>query len=486
MIPTRARDAFEHIRVEVRPMVRLAVPLVLAEIGWVTMGIVDTIMVGRLPNGTEAIGATSLGNVVFYVVGIFGSGLMLGLDTLVSQSYGAGDVDDCHHSLLNGIYILAVLTPLLMGLAWSLVPLLSPFGIGHEILVLAVPYLHALIWSAPPLMFYFAFRRYLQGMSLVKPVAYALIAANLANILGNWILIYGHLGAPAMGVEGSGWSTCIARTFMAGVLLFFIIHYERKHRWGLTRVAVQPDWRRIRRLLSLGFPAAMHISLEVGVFGAATALAGTLGAVALASHQIALHTASLTFMVPLGMASAAAVRVGQAIGRRDPQGASRAGWTAIALVAGFMALSGLIFVAFPRYIVRLYSHDPQVVSLGATLLIIAAVFQLFDGLQGVSIGALRGAGHTRVSMLAHLVCDWCLGLPLGWFLCFKLGWGVAGLWTGLCVALTLAGAVLAFSWGQKARGFPYSIGPMQQRPWPSTAANPASQKAVYRPESERR
>jgi len=435
-------------------MIRLAAPLVLAEIGWVTMGIVDTMMVGRLPNGTEAIGATSLGNVIFYLVGIFGSGMLLGLDTLVSRSFGAGKVEDCHRSLLNGIYLILGITPALMAGMWSLVRVLRSMGIAPPILSLTIPYLHALLWSTPPLMLYFAFRRYLQGMNLVKPVAFALIAANFANIFGNWVLIYGNLGAPALGVEGSGWSTCIARTLMAGILFWYIIHSERRHKWGLSRVPLRPDFARIRRLVGLGLPAALHIALEIGVFGSATALAATLGAVSLASHQIALHTASLTFMVPLGIASAAAVRVGQALGREDPRGASRAGWTAIGLGVLFMSASALVFISVPRWIVRLYTSDTEVVVLGGRLLMIAAFFQLFDGIQGVAIGALRGSGDTRTAMLAHLICDWVIGLPVGCYLCFRRGWGVTGLWIGLSLAMILAGIVLLMAW---ARRLKYSI-----------------------------
>ncbi len=430
-------------------MLRLATPLVLAEIGWVSMGIVDTVMVGRLPNGTDAIGATSLGNVLFYVVGVFGSGLLLGLDTLVAQSYGAGNVDDCHHSLLNSLYLVLGISPLMMALVWSLLPVLHTLGVSPAILQLARPYLRAVLWSAPPLMAYFAFRRYLQGMNLVRPVAFALISANLVNVFGNWVLIFGHLGLPAMGVEGSGWSTCIARAYMASALLSYILYYEWRHRWGLTRVALLPDPARLRRLLGLGLPAALHISLEVGVFGAATALAGTLGAIPLAAHQVALHTASLTFMVPLGISSAAAVRVGQALGRRDPTGAGRAGWTAVALGASFMAASGLVLLSVPRAIVRLYSGDGEVIALGAILLMMAAVFQLFDGIQGVTVGALRGTGDTRTAMLTHLFCDWGVGLPVAWYFCFRLRWGVVGLWVGLSVAMILAGIVLLIAWSRR-------------------------------------
>jgi MATE family multidrug resistance protein len=321
------------------------------------------------------------------------------------------------------------------------------------VLELTVPYLGALLWSAPPLMLYFAFRRYLQAMNLVLPVALAMISANLVNAFANWVLIYGKLGAPALGVVGAGWATCISRLYTAVFLLIAIFHYEHKHRMGLRAVAFKPDLARIARLVRLGFPAAMHITLEVGVFAAATALAGRLGAVPLAAHQVALQTASLTFMVPLGMSSAAAVRVGQAIGRRDAQGASRAGWTAIALGASFMSLCALCFVLFPRGIIRLYTPAEEIVATGVLLLTIAAFFQIFDGIQGVSIGALRGAGDTRTAMFAHLVADWGIGLPLGYYLCFVRDWGAAGLWVGLSTAMILAGIVLLTAWKLHARRF---------------------------------
>jgi len=434
-------------------MLRLAGPLILAEVGWVAMGMVDTAMVGRLPNGAGAIAAASLGNVLFYAVGIFGGGMLLGLDTLVSQSFGAGRVDDCHRSLLNAIYLISLFTPPLIFLALSLLPVLYWSGIPHTILDVTTPYLRALLWSAPPLMFYFAFRRYLQGMNFVKPVAMALITANLVNLFLNWVFIYGHLGVPAMGVEGSAWATVIARVFMAGVLLLAIVHYERTHKMGLRAVSFRPDVARMKRLLALGIPASLQITFEIGAFATCTALAGQLGAVALASHQIALHMASLAFMIPLGMSAAAAVRVGQGLGRRDPNGASRSGWTAIALGGAFMCCTAVLFLSVPRQIIRLYTPDPEVIATGILLLTMAALFQIFDGIQGVAVGALRGAGDTRTPMLAHLLVDWGIGVPLGYWLCFKMGWGAAGLWVGLSVAMILVGIVLLAVWRRRVQAF---------------------------------
>ena len=430
-------------------MLGLAVPLALAEIGWMSMGIVDTMMVGRLPQSALAIGAVSLGSVIFYAFAIFGNGLLLGLDTVVSHAFGAGDVEDCHHSLVHGIYLSFAMAPLLMGCLWILLPNLGRLGIEPNVMRAAAPYLKTLIWSTLPLLLYFAFRRYLQAMNLVNVVTFALISANLVNLTGNWILIYGHFGIRGMGVVGSCWATCISRIYMALLLLGYILYHDYRHKTGLLRARLQPSPPRILKLLGLGVPAAMQLSLEVGVFAVATALIAKLDPVSLAAHQIALNTASLTFMVPLGISSAAAVRVGQALGRRNVRGARDAGWTAMMLGAGFMTCAAIVFLVFPRYIVRAYTPNEAVIHTGIALLAVAAFFQLFDGIQIVATGALRGLGDTRTPMLCYLIYYWLVGLPLGAFLCFRTGWGAVGIWLGLCVALILAGSTLLLVWRRR-------------------------------------
>ncbi|MGA8766827.1 MAG: MATE family efflux transporter [Candidatus Acidiferrales bacterium] len=444
---------FHYIAEEARPMLRLAIPLVLAELGWMTMGVVDTMMVGRQANSAVAIGAVSLGSIAYYVVAIFGTGLMLGLDTLVSHSYGAGDLHDAHRSLVNGVYLSLALAPVLMGVVWLWEPVLRALDIQQSVLDQAIPYLRALNWSTLPLLLYFVFRRYLQGIDLAKPVMFSLITANLVNVAGNWAFIYGHLGHRAMGTVGSGWATCAARIYMAAVLMAYCVYYDLRYEVGLRHASPWPHMPRVWRLVSLGFPAATQLGLEVGVFAVTTALIGRLGAVPLASHQIALNTASFTYMVPLGLGSAAAVRVGQALGRRDPHAASRAGWTAMLLGAGFMTCTALIFWLAPGAIVRIYSPDPAVIRAASGLLFVAAFFQLFDGLQAVATGALRGAGDTRTPMIWSAALYWLVGLPVGAYLCFSVGWGAAGLWTGLCVALILIGCALLYFWRRREQRF---------------------------------
>ena len=233
---------------------------------------------------------------------------------------------------------------------------------------------------------------------------------------------------------------------MAAWLLIVIVRHEAHVTPSLRETPLGLDLSRVRRLFVLGFPAAGQMVLEVGVFAAATALAGRVSSNALAAHQIALNFAALTFMVPLGVSSAAAVRVGQAIGRRDPLGAASAGWTAIAIGVGFMSGAAIVFLAMPRGLIRLFTDDAAVLETGVALLFVAAVFQLFDGLQGVTTGALRGLGDTRTAMLWNLAGHWAVGLPLGYLLCFRWGLGVVGLWWGLSVGLTICGVALILVW----------------------------------------
>lgn len=432
-------------------MLRLAVPVVIAELGWMAMSVVDTMMVGRI--SPEAIGAVSIGGVLFYTVGVFGTGMLLGLDTLVPQAFGAGDVEDCHHSLIQAVYGVLVLGPALMVPMFLLLPFLTKIGLTPEVAELTGPYAAALLWSAVPLLFFMTFRQYLQAMNRVRAITFTLITANLVNVFANWVFIFGNLGMPAFGVEGAGWASCASRVYMCVALGAYLLWDARRRGTGLFHASLGLDWARLGRLASLGFPAAMQRGLEIGVFALATTLIGRLDAESLAAHQVALNAASVTFMVPLGISSAAAVRVGQALGRRDPEWAHLSGWTALGLGGAFMAFAGLCFFAFPTAIVRVFSQDEAVIAIGVKLLYFAALFQLFDGFQVVATGALRGAGDTRTPLLANLAGHWLLGLPIGWWLCFRMDWGASGLWTGLSIGLIFVGAVLAYFWSTRLERF---------------------------------
>jgi multidrug resistance protein, MATE family len=436
-------------RWELRAMVSLAVPVVLSELGWMAQGVVDTIMVGRL--GPAAIGTVALGNAVCYTPSLFGVGLMLGLDTLVAQAYGREDHDECHRWLAQGVYLACIAAIPIMAAIWLASFFFVRAGISPEVAAPAGPYTRLLLLGTPPLLIYGAARRYLQGVGQVRVITFTYLLANLVNWFGDWVLIYGRLGMPALGVNGSAISTAAARVTMAVVLIGFAWRYERRRGHPLFRHWAGPQAARLKQLVRLGAPAAGQILLEVGAWNLATFSAGYLTPVALATHQIVLNYASITYMVPLGISAAAAVSVGQAVGAGDPARARRAGWLALGLGTSFMLLAGVTFLVWPKPLIELYTRDPRVLAVGPGLLGIVAAFEIFDGVQTVSTGALRGLGETRAPMMANLVGYWVLGLPLGFFLCFTLRWGIYGLWIGLTVALIVIALSVLARWHRDSK-----------------------------------
>jgi len=443
----------KEMRSEVSPMLRIAAPIVLGELGWVTMNVVDIIMVGHLPDSATAIAAVGFGSNLYIAVTIFGIGLLLGLDTLVAQSFGRNDVDDCHHTLLSGLYFTLAFTPVLVAVIWFGWPLIANSGYDPILIHVTWEYLKALLWSTAPLFLFIALRRYLQAMNIVTPVMFALMSANVMNAFGNWVFVYGHLGVRAMGAPGSGWSTCVSRIYMC--IFLFVVAVRADHEHGIRMVqsfahrGFMPDVARIIKIARLGLPAALQLTLEVGVFVAATTLIAKLGAVQLAGNQVALVTVTTTYMVPLGVSSAAAVRVGQAFGRHDLAAARRAGWMAITLGTCFMFCSAIVLWTIPQWIARIFTPDAETIAASIPLLAVAAVFQIFDGIQVVSTGALRGIGDTHSAMFASLGAYWVIGLPVGSWLCFSRGMGATGLWVGLCIGLIIVGSGLLLTWHRK-------------------------------------
>ena len=431
------------------------------------MGVVDTIMVG--PLGPAAISAAGVGTSMHMGFAIFGMGVLLGLDTLVSQAFGRGDLRECHRWLFDGVALaLLMAAPItaVCGLVWLAIPAL---GFHGDVRPLLQSYFGIVLTSTPVLLLYAACRRYLQGMHVVTPIMFALLSANLVNAAANWMLIYGRAGFPALGVPGAAWATFVSRLYMLLVLAAAVWWYDRRRvrELGVLEASAPRDskgaslWHvertlhvpRIRQLLMLGFPAASQVAAEVGVFALATALSGMLDPISSASHQIALNMAGVAFMIPLGLGSAGAVRVGHAVGAGDRTRAAASGWTAIALGTAFMALSGLAFVLMPRALIGLFSSNPDVLRVGTSLLLLAAVFQLFDGIQGVTTGTLRGLGDTRTPMVVNLLAHWLLGLPVSYTLCFVVGWGVYGLWIGLSLGLIVTGVTLLRVWTVRIRKY---------------------------------
>jgi multidrug resistance protein, MATE family len=448
--PTGSAPA-ASLRAELSPLGRLAWPVILAEIGWMAMGVVDTVMVG--PLGPAAIGGVGLAGILFFAVAACSMGLLLGLDTVVAQAHGAGQPDACRRWFWQGLWLGTFTAVPLAGVLWLERAHVARLGIHPDLLGVVRGNLDILWLTLVPLFVYAAARRYLQAIGLVRAVAFALLAANVVNLIGNWALIYGRLGLPALGTDGAAWATCIARVVMAAVPLGAIVWYDWRHHTGtpVWRVRRRPVAGELATLLRLGVPAMLQLVFEVSVFALASAMAGSQAPAASAAHQIALELVGLAFMVPLGIASAAAVRVGHAAGRRDGPGAARAGWAAMALGIAAMVTTALSFVLVPGLLIGVFSRDPHVIVTGTRLLAIGAVFAVFDGVQVVATGALRGIGDTRGPMMWNLLGHWCLGLPIAYTLTFVAGWGVVGIWIGLSTGLIVVGIGLTRTWARAAR-----------------------------------
>jgi MATE family multidrug resistance protein len=426
------------IAAELRALFRLALPMVIAQVGMVSLGVVDTIMVGHLSE--DALAAVGVGSSYTFGTMIFGQGILHALDPLVSQAHGAGDEAAIALAWKRGMVLsLALSVPYVIAFSHA-GPQLAFFGQRPEIVALADPFCRALAPGVPAFFLFVSFRQTLQGRGIVRPVLIAVVLANVANAIGNLALIYGMWGFPRMGVVGSAWSTTVCRWVMALSVV------------ALGWPALRPSWRlhvehlfELRpyiKLLGIGVPIGVQIGLEMWVFTTAALMIGAMGALQMSAHQIAINLASLSFMVPLGIGSAAATRVGNAIGRGDPPGAKLAAEVALGLGASVMTLSAAAFALFPRELAHIYSPEPEVIAVTAQLLPIAALFQIFDGTQAVGCGILRGAADVRVAMIINAVGYWVLGLPIGWILAFRLGMGPRGLWWGLTLGLAVVAVLV--------------------------------------------
>ncbi|HRI08098.1 MAG TPA: MATE family efflux transporter [Nannocystaceae bacterium] len=430
-------------REEVRRLVELAVPMVVTQLGSMMLIVVDTMMVGRV--GVDALAGAALGGTWSMGTMVVAMGVLYGLDPIVTQAHGAGDGERLGLALQRGL-VLAALASLPLALAWSLTgPALCLMGQEPRLAALAHDYMVVQIPGIFPFLAFTALRQYLQGRGLASPAMWVTLGGNLLNAAANSILIFGALGAPALGLVGAGVATTITRF---GLLIGLVVWARRG---GLFEGAWTP-WRAgrvtlgsLREILTHGLPVGAQLALEMWAFQIATLLAGRIGAESLAAHTIVLNIASVTFMVPLGVSMAAVTRVGNLIGAGDPRGAQRAAWVALGIGAGVMGVAALAFVIFDRSLPALYGADPAVLAIAGGLLPIAAAFQLFDGTQVVGGGILRGMGRTRPAAVFNLVGYYALGLPLAIWLAFGQGLGVHGLWWGLTGALG-AVAILLVVW----------------------------------------
>lgn len=437
---------YAPLRAELAAATRLAAPVALTQLGMMFMGVVDTMMLGRL--SAEALAAGALGNVITVTVLILGYGILAALDPLIAQAHGAGDAKAIGDHLQRGFVMGLVLTVPFTLLLLDVEPALLLTGQPPRVSAQAASYIQGILWGGLPYFAFLVLRQTLQAMSVVRPAAMSIVIGNVVNVFANWVLIYGNLGMPALGVRGSAYATSLSRWAMFAYLLWASRRFLAPYWRGFTAEA----FRGHGLLLRIGIPIGIHNAVELLVFAMAALLLGRIGVHELAGHQVALNLASVSFMVPLGISGAAATRVGNAIGRGDTPGARRSAAVCLLLGAVVMFFFAFLFAFLPAPLARLYTQDVAVIRVVLALLPIAAVFQVLDGLQVVGAGVLRGAADTTFPAVIVLIGYWALGLPVGWHLAFDQGLGARGLWWGFTIALFVMAAFFIVRIAVRFRG----------------------------------
>lgn len=420
----------------------LAYPVMLSQLGQVLVGVADSMMVGRL--GAEPLAAASLANSIFFVVLMFGIGVSMAITPLVAMADG-NDNPKKISKIFNHGFVINMLTGFMLFLIIVFFsPMLNFLNQPKEVVVLAIPYLAIITLSLLPFMFFQTFKQFAEGLSQTEQAMYITLLCNALNVFLNWIFIYGKFGIPAMGLNGAGWATLISRVIMGMAIAYYVWKSKRYKPFELSFGFKNLNFPMVSKLLKIGVPTGFQFIFEVGAFSSAAIMMGWIGVNALAAHQIAINLASISYMMASGLSAAAMVRVGNQLGRKDIISLREAGFTVFAMVTMFMSISAIIFIAFREFLPSLYIDDMEVIKMSATLLIIAGLFQLSDGIQVVGLGALRGMSDVKIPTIVTLVAYWVIGLPLGYLFAFSWGMEEVGIWIGLLTGLTLTGILLLY------------------------------------------
>lgn len=436
-------------------MIAIAVPLILAQLVQAGMAFVDTVMVARL--GSDELAGVALGATLYMLTTIFLQGVIFAVGPLVSQAYGGERFGDAGHAARQGLWLALLLGAPALPLLVNAERLLLAMGQEPASSALAGTYITAAAWGLLPSLLLVALRAFLEGIGDTRPILLIMMLGLTANVVLDEVLMFGRLGLPALGVQGTGFATSAVHALMLLLALAYVMW--RHPGFGVFRGSLGPDRRLLAELLRLGGPIGLTLGFEAGLFAAVALLMGLVGRLELAAHQIALQSASMTFMIAVGLAVATSVRVGQAVGRGDAESARLAGQVGIAMSVCVMTLTATLFWLAPNLVIGIFLDpgDPanrEVVRLAALFLGIAATFQIFDGIQVSAAGALRGYRDTTVPMLISLISYWLVGISSGVVFTFVLGWGGSGLWSGLVLGLATAAVLLLarFEWRSRNHG----------------------------------
>lgn len=427
----------------------LAYPVMLSQLGQVSVGVADSMMVGRL--GAETLAAASLANSIFFVIMMFGIGISMAITPLVAAADGEGRTKRIGRVFRHGFVINTFSGFALLLIILLAIPGLYTLNQPVEVVELAIPYLVIITASLVPFMFFQTFKQFAEGLSQTKQAMAITIFCNVINVFLNWVMIYGNLGFPALGLNGAGWATLISRVLMGLMFFYYLRNSKRYTSYNLGFGFRKMSFPLTSKMLQIGVPTGFQFIFEVGAFSAAAIMMGWIGVNALASHQIAVNLSSISYMMASGLSAAAMVRVGNQMGRNDIKSLRQIGFTSFAMVMVFMLFFALILIGFRNFLPLLYIDELPVVEMTAGLLVIAGLFQLSDGIQVVGLGTLRGMADVKFPTLITLVAYWVVGLPLGYFLAFHAGFGEQGIWYGLLIGLTGTGILLVYRFHRLSR-----------------------------------
>ena len=432
-----------------RRNITLAYPVVLSQLGQVMVAVVDSAMVGQ--TGSIPLAAASLANSITFIMIAFAIGISYAITPLIAAADGQGRAREISEILRHGLVLNIFAGLMIFILIASGSGLLHYMGQDPEVVKLAIPYMGIIAFSIVPLMVFQTFRQFTEGLSQTRQAMVITIASNLLNIFLNYLLIFGKWGFPALGLNGAGWATLISRVVMA-MAMFLFVAYAPRFASYIKKLQFKRFYReRFNRLLGLGIPSGMQFLFEVSAFSLAAVMVGWLGADALAAHQIGISLASITFMMASGVSAASTIRIGNQLGRKDIPTLRVAGFSNFLLIVAFMAVSGVLFIVFRDFLPTLFIADAEVIATASGLLIIAAFFQIFDGVQVVSLGILRGLQDVKVPTLATFIAYWIIGLPVGYLLAFHYGYGIKGVWYGLSLGLGVTAITMFYRFDQLTR-----------------------------------